>query len=127
LLLKLRAGGALRAVDQIEAILNRDRKVATYKLALFKALAEMALQEPRLATWHADGRVGVPISAIAQRWLLYYWPIFASGRFVPQSQSEGAGDRKPVAFREPMWALMAHFAANSAGCRRGTLRTRRAS
>ena len=109
LLLELRAGGALRAVDQIEGILNRDRKVATYKLALFRALAEIAMQEPRAARWDPCGLVGVSVNRIAERWLLYYWPIFASGRLVPQSQAEGAGSRNPVAFRAPMLALMAEF------------------
>jgi SAM-dependent methyltransferase len=111
LLLELRAGGALRAVDQIEGILNRDRKVATYKLALFKALAEIATQESRTARWHANGEVAVPIQRIAERWLVYFWPIFASATLVPQSQSEGAGSAQPVAFRAPMKALMAAFTA----------------
>jgi SAM-dependent methyltransferase len=72
LLLELRAGGPLRAVDQIEGVLNRDRKEATYKLALFRALAEIAGQEPRVARWLPGGRVGVPIDRIAERWLVYY-------------------------------------------------------
>lgn len=109
LLLELRAGGPLRAVDQIEGVLNRDRKVATYKLALFRALAEIAGQEPRTARWLPGGRVGVPIDRIAERWLVYYWPIFANPTPVPQSQSEGAGSNNPVSFRSAMTALMAHF------------------
>jgi SAM-dependent methyltransferase len=111
MLLELRSGGPARAVDQIEGILNRDRKVATYKLALFRALAEIATQEPRTARWLSDGRVAVPIGSIARRWLLYYWPIFASHRFVPQSQAEGAGNsQQPVAFRPAMTELMQPFA-----------------
>src|SRR5262249_36338562 len=35
LLFQLWHGGTLRPLDQIEGILNRDRKTATYKLALF--------------------------------------------------------------------------------------------
>lgn len=110
LLFELRAGEAVRAVDQIEGILNRDRKVATYKLALFRALAELALREPHLAVWRPDGRVGVPLSRVAERWLMYYWPIFASATFIPQSQAEGAGERNPVAFRAPLRRLMEKFA-----------------
>lgn len=108
-LFELRASGPLRAVDQIEGILNRDRKVATYKLALFRALAEIAAQEPRAIKWLPDGAVGVPIDRIAQRWLTYYWPLFASATRVPQSQSEGAGANNPVAFRSAMTTLMAPF------------------
>lgn len=79
---RLATGQGPRAIDQIEAILNRDRKVATYKLALFRALAEMATQEPRAAVWLAEGEVAVPLDSISQRWLRYYWPLFASDRFL---------------------------------------------
>lgn len=109
LLFELHAGGSVRAVDQIEGILNRDKKVATYKLALFRALAEIALLEPRAMSWRTDGKVGVPLSNIAERWLLYYWPIFASARFLPQSAAEGKGERNPVAFRAPVTALIDAF------------------
>jgi len=39
-LFEARYPGSSRPLDQIEAILNRDRKTATYKLALFRALSE---------------------------------------------------------------------------------------
>ena len=58
LLFELRIGSALRPVDQIEGILNRDKKVATYKLALFRALAEIATQQPHIGHWHSNGDVG---------------------------------------------------------------------
>ena len=115
MLFELRTVGHLRAVDQIEGILNRDRKVATYKFALFRALAEIAIQEPKSARWLPGGRIAVPMERIARRWLLYYWPIFASERFVPQSQAEGAGNKnQPVAFRAPLMALMEAFAGQGA-------------
>lgn len=109
LLLELGSGDKLRAVDQIEGILNRDRKVATYKLALFRALAEIATQEARVASWRSDGRVAVPLLSIAERWLLYYWPIFASDRFIPQSQDEGANAAKQITFRSALESLMRAF------------------
>lgn len=109
LLFQLSGSRHLRAVDQIEGILNRDRKVATYKLALFRALAEMATQEPRSASWRGDGTVAVPLTAIAERWLLYYWPIFANSTFIPQSLFEGAGG-KSVLFRDALTELIMHFA-----------------
>jgi SAM-dependent methyltransferase len=110
LLFELRSGGPARAVDQIEGILNRDQKVATYKLALFRALSELATQEPRIASWRPDGRVGVPLQRIAEKWLGYYWPIFAAERFIPQSSSEGAGSSKQLMFRRPVVELMASYA-----------------
>lgn len=109
LLLELGTGDKLRAVDQIEGVLNRDRKVATYKLALFRALAEIATQETRIASWRSDGRVAVPLRSIAERWLLYYWPIFASERFIAQSQDEGANPDRQITFRSALRTLMIHF------------------
>jgi len=115
MLLELRTGGLLRAVDQIEGILNRDRKVATYKLAMFRALAEIATQEPRAARWLTDGRVAVPVERIARRWLGYYWPVVASPFFVPQTQAEGAGNlQQPMAFRAALCALIQQFANQGA-------------
>ena len=115
LLFELRSGGPTRAVDQIEGILNRDRKVATYKLALFRALAELAIQEPRCATWRSDGAVGVSVRRLSEKWLAYYWPLFASPVFIPQMQAERmdtSGAR--VAFRQPVMALMAAFHSSGA-------------
>jgi SAM-dependent methyltransferase len=109
LLLALGTWDKVRAVDQIEGILNRDRKVATYKLALFRALAEIATQEARIASWRSNGIVAVPIASIAERWLLYYWPIFASDRFIPQSQDEGANADRQITFRSALEVLMRSF------------------
>ena len=45
LLFVLGTDGIERSIDRIESVLNRDRKVATYKLALFRALAEMGITD----------------------------------------------------------------------------------
>jgi SAM-dependent methyltransferase len=109
LLLARRDTGSQRPIDQIETILNRDRKEATYKLALLRALAEVATQQARTAVWCANGEVGVPIQRIAELWLQYYWPLLASDRFIPQSKAEAAGG-KPVKFRSSLEALIRQFA-----------------
>ena len=109
LLLARRDTGIQRPIDQIETILNRDRKEATYKLALFRALAEVATQEARTAVWCANGEVGIPIQRIAELWLQYYWPLLASHRFIPQSKAEAAGG-KPVKFRYSLESLIRQFA-----------------
>ena len=113
LLLELRNAGIQRPIDQIETIFNRDRKEATYKLALFRALAEIATQESRLAVWLPNGEVGIPIGRVAELWLQYFWPIFAADIVIPQSQSEGAGG-KPVKFRATLTELIASFSNQGA-------------
>ena len=109
LLFELRIGSTLRPVDQIEGILNRDKKVATYKLALFRALAEIAMQQPHLAHWLPDGEVGISVRPVAERWLSYYWSIIGSEKYYPQVQGEKPGCPKPVKFRRNLHALTQKF------------------
>jgi hypothetical protein len=97
-------------VDQIEAIINRDRKVATYKLALLRALCEIAQTEYRNVQWHPDNLVSVPLGLIAERWLYYYWPLVESGVFLPQMI--GKEINKQIAFRRPLSGLIAAFRNN---------------
>jgi SAM-dependent methyltransferase/phage repressor protein C with HTH and peptisase S24 domain len=99
-------GRGSRSLDKIEAILNRDKKVATYKPALFRALAELATTSYHAATWLPEGRVAVPIGLIADKWLEYFWPLFASERFIPQIRGEKRGCTNPVAFRSQMDRLI---------------------
>lgn len=113
LLMERRSGAQQRPIDQIESILNRDRKEATYKLALIRALAEIATQEARSAVWSGAGTVGVPIHRIAERWLLYYWPLLAHPDKIPQSRAEAAGG-KPIKFRSALSMLMEPFAQQGA-------------
>lgn len=104
-LYEYRAQTGVRPLDQIEAVLNRDRKEATYKLALFRALAEIAQVNERSAVWLSSGHVGVSIGLIANCWLRYYWPIVASNELIPQSNAEGAGG-KPLKFRAALSDLI---------------------
>ena len=39
---QLQSAANTRSIDQIEGVLNHDQKSATYKFALFRALAELA-------------------------------------------------------------------------------------
>ena len=98
-----------RPLHLVESILNRDKKDATYKLALFRALAEIAQTQHHLAAFTPEGKVKIPIEAIADKWMLYYWPIFESDEFICQRTGEVRGSRKGVAIRTPLEALIAHF------------------
>jgi ubiquinone/menaquinone biosynthesis C-methylase UbiE len=61
-----------RPLKLVESILNRDQKVATYKLALFRALAEIAQTQSHVADFRQDGRVAIPNDLVAEKWLFYY-------------------------------------------------------
>lgn len=96
-----------RPLSLVESILNRDKKVATYKLALFRALAEIAQTQHHLATFTNDDKVLIPVSAVAEKWIVYYWPIFASKTLIRQGTSKSGSD---VAIRPPLKALIEKYA-----------------
>lgn len=100
---------AERPLHLVESILNRDKKDATYKLALFRALAEIAQTQHHLAAFTPEGKVKIPVEAIADKWMLYYWPIFESASFIGQRTGEERGAGKGVAIRAPLESLINHF------------------
>ncbi len=97
-----------RPLDQIESIVNRDRKTATYKLALLRALCSIAQTAGRHVNWHLDGTVSLPLELVSEKWLYYYWPLVEvrEGLF---PQLRGGEERKPMAFRKELSALINHF------------------
>lgn len=75
-----------RPVDQIETVINHDKKTATYKLALLRALCDLAQSGYRNVQWHRDKTVSIPLSLVSEKWLYYYWPLFDTpdGTVIPQ-------------------------------------------
>lgn len=100
-----------KPLDRIEGILNRDRKVATYKLALLRGLCDLATADDRSVDWSCPQEVGVSLDSLAERWLFYYWPLFASPVFIPQIQAESVSCARPVKFRPSLTQLIAHYQA----------------
>lgn len=98
-----------RPLDLVESILNRDKKDATYKLALFRALAEISQTQHHLAAYTPEGKVKIPVEAIADKWMLYYWPIFESAVFIGQRTGEKRGAGKGVSIRLPLEDLINSF------------------
>jgi SAM-dependent methyltransferase/phage repressor protein C with HTH and peptisase S24 domain len=98
-----------RPLHLVESILSRDKKDATYKLALFRALAEIAQTQHHLAAFTHDGKVKIPVQAIADKWLLYYWPIFESELFICQRTGEQRDAANGVAIRRSLLALIDCF------------------
>jgi hypothetical protein len=109
ILLKLESGDTNRPLDSIEAILNRDLKVATYKLALFRAFAEIATTNSKAVKWSPDGYVLLPIDLVVDKWIEYYWPIFEFDRFIPQIQKESEIYNKQVSFRQSLTRLIQQY------------------
>lgn len=99
---------APRPVDRIESILSADRKTATYKYALIRALCDLATTGYNMVRWTDDGNVAVPVQNVAKLWIRYYWPLFEGSEQIPQIQKEFRGG-KPVAFREVLSELITHY------------------
>ena len=108
-------GRTPRSVDEIETIINRDKKVATYKLALLRALCEISQTQGHMAKWHPDGTVSIPLGLVAEKWLLYYWPIIEldviQGKWAVMPQTQGLEKSKPIAFRRAMHGLIRRYQA----------------
>lgn len=105
LVLRLGATSGTRPVDQIETIINRDRKTATYKLALLRALCDIAQNSAHHVQWHGQDRVSVPLGLVAERWLYYYWPLVEADI----TQIRGQGKKKAEVFRGAMRDLISGF------------------
>ncbi|NLE60773.1 MAG: methyltransferase domain-containing protein, partial [Planctomycetes bacterium] len=125
-LFQVRHPSGARPLDLIEGILNRDRKTATYKLALFRALSEIATTEFEQARFVAEGMVGIPIKLVSEKWLQYYWPLFESDDFIPQIRGENPACAKPIAFRSLLSALIGTY-RQSGGLTRFELDSRAAT
>ncbi len=107
---RLKSAANSRPIDQIEGVLNHDRKSATYKFALFRSLSEIATQSPASVCWRPDGMVGLPVRQVAEKWLQYYWPLIASATFIPQLNGEKQDRGKPIKFRTHFTELVSRYA-----------------
>ncbi|MFP4179885.1 MAG: class I SAM-dependent methyltransferase [Spirochaetaceae bacterium] len=105
LVFRFRGGGVSESVDRIESIIMQDRKSATYKLALLRALCDIAQKESNIARWDSSGGVHIPIEAVARKWIEYYWPIVESKQFIPQMRGEHEKGRRFIAFRPSLEEL----------------------
>ncbi len=108
-LLRFDSKDFIRPLDTIESVLNRDQKVATYKLALFRAFAEIAMTNSKAVKWNSSGDVYLPVDLVIDKWIDYYWPIFESEIFIPQIQKEYPDYSRPVAFRKSLMNLINQY------------------
>jgi hypothetical protein len=89
----------------ISTILRHDSKQTSYKIALLRSLNDVVLAYPDVGR---DGRdVAVPLRALAEAWVAYYWPFVAPGEPVAQGvRSLLAGElRQDVGFRAHLTEL----------------------
>ncbi len=112
LVMQRTGGGTPRSIDEIETIISRDRKDATYKLALLRALCDIAQMERYQVRWLPNGKVSVPLGLVAEKWLLYYWPLIevdGTGSKAVIPQKRGMEISKPIAFRKVIRDLISFY------------------
>jgi hypothetical protein len=107
--LKLESGDSVKPLDSIEAILNKDLKVATYKLVLFRALKEIATTNSKAVIWNPNGFVLLPIELVIEKWIEFYWHIFEFDDFIPQIQMKNKDCPKPFSFRNSLSKLINQY------------------
>ena len=105
---KSREAGSHR--QRLQSVLFEDRKTATYKLALLRALCDIALAAPLAAQFVSKTHVAVPMGLIVERWISFYWPLAG----LPQLSGH-----RPMEFEAALARLAALFAGDYFACRRG--------
>lgn len=70
-------------LNNINKIIERESKSTTYKFALLRATIDIAQENsPFIET--IEDKVLIPTGLIAEKWLLYYYPIIESDQKIPQ-------------------------------------------
>lgn len=102
------AGRGLLPLDTIASILARDTKTTTYKFALLRALAELAMTGAGRCEWREKEAL-IPFADIVDLWIEYYYPLVNHGAFIPQGRPT-AGGGNDIAFRPALRELGKEFA-----------------
>ena len=99
------------AYRTLGSILRYDRKLASYKIALLRALNDVVLAFPDAATGPAP--VAVPLRFLAEFWLAYYWPFMNRGQPVYQAPRafKGGVVQQDLAFRDAVAEVQDAWAA----------------
>ncbi|MFC6619546.1 HNH endonuclease domain-containing protein [Deinococcus radiophilus] len=102
------------AVKIIQRVLKHDRKTNNYKIALLRALNDLALNYAGVSG--QDAGIAVSLKLIAELWIGYYWPFM--NQEIPVYQGgfrEGTAD---VVFRRELTQLKALWQASDLGSAR---------
>ncbi|MGV8088117.1 MAG: HNH endonuclease domain-containing protein [Methanomicrobiales archaeon] len=83
----------------VNSIVERDSTFATYKYALLRGVIEICRDLPPDIR-EEENRVFLPLGRLIEKWLIYYYPIFSSERFIPQQGGEKKDRDSQISFRK---------------------------
>ena len=86
---------------QINAIIERDSKDATYKFALLRGAIEISQEYDHLKL-ESGNRILFPLGLLIEKWILYYFPLIASREFIPQKNGEKRLSQYHISFRDSL-------------------------
>jgi hypothetical protein len=89
----------------ISTILRHDAKTTSYKLALIRAINDVAISYPDIG--HSGSSVAVPLTLLAERWIGYYWPFVDPNKPILQGSPARTthGQNQDIGFRAALTAL----------------------
>ncbi len=97
-------------LQEIEAIIQEDTIKSTYKLALLRAIIEIArdLAQSRIPI---NDKYAYAFSLLQHKVLTYYYPLFVHSSFVPQMTSESPNPEtgKQLVIRTEMGPIIQHY------------------
>lgn len=104
------------ALKEIEFIIDNDRMSSTYKMALYKGAIEISYNHTKKAILSSDSKkIIFPLSYITAYFIRYYYPLFASGLFIPQLTIESQKNRpssSQSAFRKDFSLIIEYYSNN---------------
>jgi len=100
----------LQKFKELNTILERDSTDTTYKYALLRGLSEICQHYTHFMEIDSD-RVWFPLGLLVEKWLLYYYPIFANTYFIPQKPSEQDLDKPgyKISFRKQFSKITSYY------------------
>jgi hypothetical protein len=77
----------------LNQIIERESKDSTYKFALLRAVIDLSQEYTHFRILKND-MVSFPLGLLIEKWLIYYYPIFNSSKFIPQKHGESEKQEK---------------------------------
>ena len=87
-------------------ILKHDSKITSYKIALLRAINDVALSYPDMVRYGDD--IAIPLRYLAEYWISYYWPFVRQENPIWQGNRRSLGNgglANDMAFRDELTAL----------------------